>query len=797
MNKCITWVLIVGGLLTYIIPAFSQNVSRQPFNPSQKIGLTLSGGGAKGLAYIGLLKKIDSLGIKISYITGTSMGGIVGGLYAMGYTGKQLEDIVKNIAWDRVLSNTVPLNQINIEEKDEYGNYLLELPLKNGKPGLPAAAIEGQYLSEFLNERTFAVRNINDFSQLFIPLHIATADIVNGGTVFQQSGSLPLAIRATMSIPGVFSSVYIDGKLLVDGGVDRNYPVDEVRKMGADYVIGGYTGFHLLKEDKMSSPINQLMQVFTFSGIADIKSQRDQTDVFVDYTDLLDEFSAADFKKYQEILKLGEIAAERCLPQLQQIADLQRANGINLTRPVLPDTPIPVTKYVFVTDKNEPITDPDELDKLQQAWKLKTGKFYSSGEINLAIQKLYGTRRYAKVYYTFNNSPAGLEMSIHLKRHAKGYFKTAIHYDSDQSAGVVLNYTYYDLLFNRSRFLATIDATERLKGRIDYYKFISGNNKLWVKANAEYRNFKSNDVLLSLLSTNDLNVSSPDYFNKDFRTSTVLGYSISRSAYFEVGLGYQAESIYQSNSLASAILHLNPDNTPYSHHNQNATFRFFQNTFSSPYYPVKGNKFEAEFKYAFNHRLKLAEPADPNGATVYQYLNPNGSIYKASGIPGNVSRISVREQAAIPFSSKLTVRLSAMAGVNSSSNFGTNKDSYFYLNNYFRLGGSDEREMTSNIRFVGLKLGEVPVRSLSAIELAVQYSPVNKFYIIPTFNYAGDGDGYNITANYFNRKYDYRGYGLHLGYMSVIGPVDFVASKAEVGGISFPWRAYLSFGYKF
>jgi NTE family protein len=725
------------------------------------------------------------------------MGGIVGGLYAMGYTGKQLEDIVKHISWERVLSNAVPLNQINIEEKDEYRNYLVELPLKNGRPRLPDAAIEGQYLSEFLNDQTFPVRNVNDFSQLFIPLRLATTDIINGGTVFQKSGSLPLAIRATMSIPGVFSSVYIDGKLLVDGGVDRNYPVGEVKRMGADYVIGGYTGFQLLKEDKMNSPFNQLMQAFSFSGINEAEKQRNNTDLLIDYSNLLTNYSAYDFNKYQEILNLGKIAAEKYLPELQQIADLQKASGITLERPVMPSLQTPTVKYNFVTDKNEPITNPLELEQLQRAWVLKPGRFYNTGEIDLAIQKLYGSRFYTNVYYTFNNTAGGLEMDIHIKRGVRGYFKAAIHYDTDQSAGIVLNYTYRDLLFKRSRFLATLDATERFKSRVNYYKFLTHNNKLWVKVNAEYRNVKSNDVLLSLLSTSDINTSPPDYFNRDFRTTGGLGYSISRSAYMEAGTGYDAENIHKSKSLASAILRFNSENKLYAHHNQNLFIRFVQNTLTSPYYAVKGNKLEAEFKYTFNHHLTLAQPNDSNATAVYQYLNPDGSIYSPSGLPGTVSRIYIKDQLAIPVISHLALKVSAMAGVNSGSNFGANTNGYLYLNNYFRLGGTEEREMTANLNFIGLKQGEVPVRSLLSLALAIQYSPVEKLYLTPTFNYAADGNGYNITANVFKRNSDYRGYGLHLGYMSAIGPVDFVVSKAEIGGISLPWRLYFSFGYKF
>lgn len=138
-----------------------------------------------------------------------------------------------------------------------------------------------------------------------------------------------------------------------------------------------------------------------------------------------------------------------------------------------------------------------------------------------------------------------------------------------------------------------------------------------------------------------------------------------------------------------------------------------------------------------------------------------------------------------------------MAGVNNRCNFGATTGGYFYLNNYFRLGGTDEREMGSNINFIGLKQGEVPVRSLSAIDLAIQYFPFDKRHVIPTLSYAADGNGYNVTANFFKRNSDYSGYGVHLGYLSVIGPVDCVIRKAEIGDINLPWRFYLSFSYKF
>lgn len=219
----------------------SLNIALQNVTKDTKFGLALSGGGAKGFAHIGILKMIDSLGIKVDYITGTSMGGILGGLYAMGYNADQLKHTIYKMDWNRILSNKIPYNKVNISEKDEYDKYILEFPVVKGFPTLPSSYIEGQYMGEVLNTLTFNAKHINDFSKLRIPVQLTSSDIENGGLVMQKEGSLPLAIRSTLAIPAAFAPVYIDGKLLVDGGLDRNYPANEVREMGAGFVIGGYT----------------------------------------------------------------------------------------------------------------------------------------------------------------------------------------------------------------------------------------------------------------------------------------------------------------------------------------------------------------------------------------------------------------------------------------------------------------------------------------------------------------------------------------------------------------------------
>ena len=225
-----------------------------------KIGLVLSGGGAKGLAHIGILKSLEKAGITPDYITGTSMGAIIGGLYAMGYTADEIKSIALEADWGELLSNKSSLNEVVMEEKDYYDRYIAELNINGYKLELPKGLIQGQKLSNLLLNVTRPVHNINDFSQLPIPFACVAADIETGQKVVLNSGSLARSMRASMAIPTVFTPVEIDGQLLVDGGILRDFPVEENLEMGADYIIGVFVGNQLLSKDELKSPLDVLNQ---------------------------------------------------------------------------------------------------------------------------------------------------------------------------------------------------------------------------------------------------------------------------------------------------------------------------------------------------------------------------------------------------------------------------------------------------------------------------------------------------------------------------------------------------------
>jgi NTE family protein len=227
------YLLFAFAFLLLPLNSMAQDSIKKP-----KIGLVLSGGGAKGLAHIGVLKVIDSLGIKIDYIGGTSMGAIVGGLYASGYTAKQLDSIFKTLNIDDLVQDYIPRKSKLLFNKRNDDIYALSLPFKKLKLETPNALSKGFYNYNFLSKLTYHVRNIRDFKKLPIPFFCMATDIETGEEVVLNKGIFPQALVASSSIPSVFYPIEIEGKLLIDGGVTNNYPVEKLKELGAEFIIG-------------------------------------------------------------------------------------------------------------------------------------------------------------------------------------------------------------------------------------------------------------------------------------------------------------------------------------------------------------------------------------------------------------------------------------------------------------------------------------------------------------------------------------------------------------------------------
>jgi len=209
---------------------FSQNTYSQDSIKRPKIGLVLTGGGAKGFAHIGVLKVLEKAGVKIDYIGGTSMGAVVGGLYATGYSATQIDSIFKATNFDALLQDYIPRTSKSFYEKRNDELYAMSLPFKKLTIGVPIALSKGLYNYNLLTKLTHKVRYVRDFNQLPIPFVCIATDIETGEQLLLNKGYLPQALLASSAFPTLFSPVELDGRMLIDGGVTNNYPVDEVKK---------------------------------------------------------------------------------------------------------------------------------------------------------------------------------------------------------------------------------------------------------------------------------------------------------------------------------------------------------------------------------------------------------------------------------------------------------------------------------------------------------------------------------------------------------------------------------------
>lgn len=762
------------------------NSSLQNITKDTKFGLALSGGGAKGFAHIGILKMIDSLGIKVDYITGTSMGGILGGLYAMGYNADELKKTIYKVDWSRILSNKIPYNKINISEKDEYDKYILEFPVVKGIPTLPSSYIEGQYMGEVLNTLTFNAKHINDFSKLRIPVQLTSSDIENGGLVMQKEGSLPLAIRSTLAIPAAFAPVYIDGKLLVDGGLDRNYPANEVRDMGANFVIGGYTGFRLFTKKEIENPMKMIYQTHAIRSVEDFKHQKELSNILVDFVNPLGEITTKDFDKFRKIIKIGEIEAKKHLPEFVALAEAQRKLGIKYEHTMIEEIQLPTVKFTFNEEDGTPMTDAAEIEVMKKQMGLTEGKYYDAKTVNEAIDRVFGTRQYLKVYYTYTNVNDGLVMNIFVKRAKKGAFKLALHYDTEQSVGIIVNYTYRNIILNRSRFLATVDISERFKAKLAYQQFLDNGDRLWLDLEAKMINLKSNDLNFRLYSINvDGSDRFPNHMYRNITGKIALNYNITPNAYLSLGTEFSTERMYSLLDKVDQSKVDNYSNKLYNHSNFNTFLKFEQNNLNKRYFTTKGNHLQVNTRFYYGDRYQLydLETVQP---ILNLMLNPKEPYYYE---PKNLISFTLNENFYHPITRRLTVKANVFLG----ASFGSERDDqvpYLFLNQKYNLGGSEYNYDMLSPEFNGLRQKELPVTSVAKAAISLQYRIMKKLYLTPSVSYGKVSNEFSP----FNESSDIFGYGVNLGYESVIGPISLNISRNNVLDFS---RIYFSVGFKF
>ena len=707
-----SWIILFT--FAFLLLPFNSIAQETPKKP--KIGLVLSGGGAKGLAHIGVLKVIDSLGIKIDYIGGTSMGAIIGGLYASGYTGKQLDSIFKTLNIDDLVQDNIPRKSKVLINKRNDDIYALVLPFKNLKLETPNALSKGAYNFNFLSEISYHVRNTRDFKKLPIPFFCMATDIETGEQIVLDKGIFPQALVASSSIPSIFYPIEIEGRLLVDGGVTNNYPVEKLRELGAKFIIGVDLQEELKTRKELQGMTTIFGQISNFNTQAQMESKRKLTDIYIKPE--IKGFNVLSFENGKKIIENGENATKIFLPELVVFENK------NYKKPEL--TPVKDSIYIgnigFTELKN--YTRAYVLGKL----RFKPNTKISFQDFQNGIQNLNNTQNFSSVKYQFNEKDVFISLR---ENRVNTFLKFALHYDELYKSGALINITHKKLLSKNDMVSMDIVLGDNFRYDFNYlidngYYFSFG-----VSSNLNKFNKNVNNVfgIQKFLNNNfeKINLDYSSLTNKVFIQTVFL-------RKYNIGGGLEFQN-----------LTLKSDNLPQSNKTiENSNYLSFfgylnHDTFDNKFFPKKGWYFKSNFNYYFD----------------------------SSNYTNEFTKFSIaKADMAIAFSPAKH----ASVILQNEGGFKVGYSSLPYFD--FVLGGYGFKD-TNNIRsFYGYDFLGISGNSYVKASATFDYEFYKKNHVNFTYNASIVGNFiFNSTKTWLNKP-SFTGFGLGYGLETLIGPVE-------------------------
>ena len=435
--------LILRLLITLMIvsaPSLSWSALDLKQIQRTKIGLVLSGGGARGFAHIGVLQVIDSLNIPIDYIAGTSIGSIIGGLYAYGYSVNELDSLARTIEWPIIFSDKPPRSRLTYFEKWDMERFQLPLNIHKFKIQEPSGLIAGQKISLLLSRLTLSQSGQTDFDSLYIPFRCIAADIITGNEVVLKKGPLSKAIRASMSVPSIFTPIDWGDSLLIDGGVLNNLPVDVAQEMGADYIIAVNVGVPPKSRDKLTGALSIFIQSYALAS----KRKEDDNILKADLviTPDLHDISSIDFveNKIETMIKRGKEAA------ITQISKLKLYSNKNIRTN---------SKKKYNNIHNALIygirilgNEKLPFSFIYQILGIKAGDFFDLDLLEARIELLYSLGYFETVTYHIEyHSQNQYILHIKVKEKPGGMLRLGFRYQDDKKGILGINLKYRDFPF--------------------------------------------------------------------------------------------------------------------------------------------------------------------------------------------------------------------------------------------------------------------------------------------------------------------------------------------------------------
>jgi len=685
----------------------------------KKVGLVLSGGGAKGVAHIGVLKVLEEAGIPIDYIAGTSMGSIVGGLYAIGYDARCLDSLVRVQNWPFLLSNRAYRYDLPFSEKEKDEKYLLSIPMLGSKLiQMPAGFISGQNIYNLFSGLTLGYHDSLSFLNLPIPFSCVAANLVNGEEVVLSSGSLPLAMRASMAIPGVFSPVVQDSMMLVDGGIANNYPVDVMRGMGADIIIGVDVSAGLRTMGELNSVVDIVDQLTNFLGMAKYEENIKLTNLYIKPD--IEPYSAASFDPVaiDTLILRGERAARA---QWGEIMRLKEQLGLAADAPgrKIENPFISADSLVIGRIRIEGVNS-SEKKWVGKKIGLQEYSVISMKDLHRAIAALYGTGAFSLVNYHLSGQGV-YDLTFVLEEKGMSSLNIGFRFDSEEMAAILVNTT----IMHRNLRGLQLSVTGRLSMNPYVRMDCSLGNTFLRKAVLTYM-YKYNDIDLYRRGHKEDNITF-SYHQVGLNFSDIY----LRNLKFELGIKYEYFDF-------SSFLYARPGEREEVKPEGFLSYYGLMHyeTYDQKYYPEKGTSARGE----------------------YALYTSNGWRYDGgapfSALAGSVTTV-------LPVSRRFAVLPSVYGRVLIGRQI-----PYAYQNN---MGGMvTGRYFSQQLSFVGIHHLEMFEKAVLAGRMKLRYRIGKKNYLTAAVNYAKQKN------NFFDilSGDDIWGGGISYSYNTLVGPVD-------------------------
>ncbi|MBR5736374.1 MAG: patatin-like phospholipase family protein [Bacteroidales bacterium] len=718
-----------------------------------KVGLVLSGGGAKGSAHIGVLKVLEDLGIHVDYVTGTSMGSIMGGMYALGYKANELDTIIRGMDWSIYMSNTVKRSELSTQRKRSDMRYLLDVPFVTGlglldnldrrrdgnAPGvpdfttsLPAGVINGQNVLNLLTGLSVGYQDYIDFNDLPIPFACVAVDLITNEEVVFHSGHLPTAIRASMAIPGVFSPVQLDNMTLIDGGFRNNFPTDVCKEMGADIIIGVDVSDKGEHDAENTRSLPQIMQQFLNIST---------NEAHIEHSEMCDVLIIPDISGYgslsfdsasiDTLIERGHKAALAHVPELLKIKEALDKYDADTSRDTIPRA---VNMYRQSFDISSIIIN--GVSERDTKWlllktKLRGKDSVTGNDIEKALSVFSGTGVYNNISYRFEPDGEKYILFFDLNKRPPHELGFGLRYDSDEAANILAEIGINAHRINAFRL--------NLNSRLGFYPKFEAQ-LLYVPYYFPSVGISYSYKTLGL----DYTVPNANHF------PSFVGYKRLQSEFFiketyskyftaHLGLRYSRYRMYQSTYENMAAIVEEPQN-----HVIETIGNLDYDVLDNAYYPTRGIKTNFTLKYMLAQDFYEADQENP--------LNPLIFYWDFLG--------------AIPLGERFAFETSFyIRGILNDDN------QLFYTPVGNALGGDfPGRYYEAQAPFVGLIDAHLGYSYLGVgrIDARVKLSP--KLYAYAMYNYGiSTSDLKNIQSPLVT--YDLHGAGLKLSYDSIIGPL--------------------------